>query len=123
MGDRNLDNWVSDQLHALLGTQVSINVPFQCGKRNQRGRDVRSIAVWQKVFKFPGDAGFAEGAIVSYVISLGRKASNAAILAQQLEGQVGILGSLSKSFTQWQSVQHPAFLSPRCRTFQSMYSR
>ncbi|CAL8468358.1 g7898 [Coccomyxa elongata] len=49
MGDRNLDNWVSDQLHALLG--------------------------------------FAESAIVSYVISLGRKASNAALLARQLEGQ------------------------------------
>ncbi|EIE19374.1 P-loop containing nucleoside triphosphate hydrolase protein [Coccomyxa subellipsoidea C-169] len=49
MADRNLDNWVSDQLYALLG--------------------------------------FAESAVVSYVVSLGRKASNAAVLARQLEGQ------------------------------------
>ena len=119
MGDRNLDNWVSDQLHALLGAHVPCTYTILVWQRElkQEGCE-ESVVDLQAQLDIAGHAGFAESAIVSYVISLGRKASNAAVLARQLEGQVSCFPRLTSVDTLQHcvanSTERTGSLSPRC---------
>ena len=87
MADRNLEDWVTDQLYALAGKPLSFLM-----HRRMLWHFLRSCGydtkILHRVTKCMGHAGYAESAVVSYIIARARAVSNPSALARQLEDQV-----------------------------------
>lgn len=83
MADRNLDLWVGDQLHTLLGVQLPLPTPHQFGPRSLAFPSRTLIAkAWATV------AGYAQNAVVAYVLALAKKSTNSSTLAAKLVDEV-----------------------------------
>ena len=86
MADRYLEDWVTDQLYALAGKPLSFLM-----HRRMLWHFLRSCGYDTKIHrvtKCMGHAGYAESAVVSYIIARARAVPNPSALARQLEDQV-----------------------------------
>ena len=91
MSDPELKNWVADNLYALVGAP----------RATQRAASIYSPPpprASSKHLRHGLPAGFAESAVVSYVISNGKKATKAADLAKSLVGAGLPAGSETERF-------------------------
>ncbi len=77
MADRNLSIWVSDQLYALLG-EAAVLLHW--------GQSRKACHLHQ--FQLLLFAGYSEDALVSFILTLARKATSASGLASKLQDQV-----------------------------------
>ena len=78
MGDRNLSLWVSDQLYALLGKPHF---------RRAGSASCNACALFVYVTELSPTVGYSEDALVSFILTLARKATSAAGLASKLQDQ------------------------------------
>ena len=116
MDDRNLQTWVGDQLHALIGERADARLFHMClsaclgcfhscssydkhltsvTRALASARDLRQLAEMQPLTDWLSSgscyAGMAEGVLAKYIVSLARKAGSSSQLAVQLQGQVTAL--------------------------------
>ena len=88
MDSKQLQDWVSDQLFALLGEAGLVllsNLPDAAA----------TLSNWCHGTLLWCIAGYSEGAVVSYVVSLARKAGGVDALAAVLHSQASIVPSAS----------------------------
>lgn len=101
-----LNNWVSDQLYALVGASPpDFRQPVLC--RSFSDSCIRhNYSLMQSAYTAVGGlhhmcsdaAGYAESSVVAYVVSLAKRATNASVLATQLQGAGLPASSATQSF-------------------------
>ena len=89
MESKQLQDWVSDQLFALLGEAVVVLLSILSDA-------AATLSSWSTLYLLCCVAGYSEGAVVSYVVSLARKAGGVDALASVLHSQASLVPSASR---------------------------
>ena len=92
MGDRNLQEWISDQLHSLLGEPLELHFTTSSTNCLACTSPSRSVCFWQQRMHILTShietcAGYSAEAVVGYILALARKAPNVNILVSDLQSK------------------------------------